>query len=74
MAKAKMVRTLEPIDGDAVGLRRWCVEMAVRWPVHNESGYSNANYGGGHSAPSVHKDEDVIGRAEKILTWVTMAR
>lgn len=56
-----------PVRNVSIELRRWCIEMAVRWPVHSVSGYSPM--GGGFQQP-VHQDENVIGRAEAILEWV----
>ncbi len=45
-------------------LRRWCVEMAIRWPVHG----GNSGFAGGSYIPTV--DADVLGRAKKLLDWV----
>jgi hypothetical protein len=49
-------------------LRRWCIEMAVHWPVRSTAGYSQM---GGGFQPPVHQDENVIGRAIQIFDWVT---
>lgn len=47
-------------------LRKWCIEEAMRWPTHTAS-YSS---GMGISGPSVTTDADVIGRAQKIESWI----
>lgn len=61
MAKAKVATPKE------VELNRWCIEMAMRWPV-----VSTGSYGGAASSyvPMVTADADVIGRANKIMAWV----
>lgn len=69
MAKAK-IATAKDIE-----LNRWCIEMAMKWPVHSSSGYSypgglgGAGTGMGYVPPG-HKDEDVLGRAKSIRDWV----
>jgi len=63
------------LSPNQIELNRWCIEMAVRWPVHHDAGLS-AGYGGAYPSqgrPTIHQDEDVIGRATKILSWVTSA-
>lgn len=61
MPKVK-VRLKRP-SGDEVELRRWCIEQATRWPV---------THGGGMMSTYVHEQEvDLIGRAERLLAWVT---
>jgi hypothetical protein len=45
-------------------LRRWCVELALRWPTITEYGTGGA-VGGSRTI-----DADVIGRAEKIRQYV----
>lgn len=67
--KARTTPAKRIFVSDEIELRRWCIEIAARWPVHNDSGYSNM----GGSKPPVHQDEDVIGRANKVLAWVTTA-
>ena len=61
-------------------LNRWCIEMAMRWPVHSSGGYYSGHAQGvgvytqhGGYVPPVHKDEDIIGRAEKIMAWLKRA-
>lgn len=53
---------------DDVELRRWCIEQASHWPVLSSYGagmsHTMANYG-------PERDADLIGRAKKILRWVT---
>lgn len=69
MAKAK-VATQKDVD-----LNRWCIEMAIRWPVVRvEPRYGNAV---GGIQPGYHPnisggeaDADVIGRAAKIAAWI----
>lgn len=72
MAKAAKIVKANLKDQE---LNRWCIEMAIKWPVHSQSGYSTMGagaYGGaGQVIPPVHKDEDVVGRAAKIFEWVT---
>lgn len=53
-------KATKPISPQEMGLRRWCVEMAERWPIHL-----------GDQMPDFYADEDVIGRAQKIYDWVT---
>lgn len=48
---------------ESIELRRWCIEMAVKWPVLSHGGY-------GQMAGGRAEDQDVIGRATKILDWV----
>lgn len=76
MAKAKRKSTRKS-DGNQVELRRWCIEQAVRWPTKTVGGY--AGLGGaaqgqmgqlGYTQPH-QQDEDIIGRANKLLAWVT---
>ncbi len=67
IAKAKK-KTAPPNNAD---LRRWCIEMAMRWPVYEDrDGYgANGVYtqGGGRIART---DANIIGRATVILDWV----
>lgn len=66
MAKAKRVSK----SASDVDLRRWCVEMAIRWPTMNlgPSGYGIASAGGAYRNDV---DVDVVARAEKLLAWVS---
>lgn len=57
----------KPID---VELNRWCLEMAMQWPVIHIGGINNAGVAFGQSQPSQQIDADVIGRANKIKSWV----
>lgn len=59
MAKAPRVASLKEQE-----LNRWCVEMAMKWPVVTTYG------GSGGGLPSQQSDADVIGRAAKIREWV----
>jgi hypothetical protein len=59
MATETIVTNAKPVD---IKLRRWCVEMAIQWPIHHETGHKTENH--------VHQDEDVIGRASQIFNWV----
>lgn len=53
-------------------LNRWCIEMALRWPSYETGGYGGAMTGGYQPPePRQRCEEDVIGRATKIRTWVT---
>ncbi len=63
-----------------VALNRWCIEMALGWPVNHQNptyvpsmsgAVSGMGYTGGQYLQGVHADEDVIGRAKKIRDWVT---
>lgn len=40
-------------------LRRWCIEMALRWPAVES-----------HIADPKQREIDVIARANKIMNWV----
>lgn len=53
---------------DSIELRRWCIEQAARWPTESPS-YPGIASGGGMYKPSV--EADLIGRAKKLLEWVT---
>lgn len=65
MAKAKIVTAKE------VELNRWCIEMALRWPVVSVGGYgAAAGQLGYQNLPRSDQDADVIGRAAKIMAWV----
>lgn len=70
MAKAAKIASFKEQE-----LNRWCVEMAMRWPVvHVPASYGNAVQGGigGYAPPMPARDidADVIGRATRIRTWV----
>ena len=57
-------------------LNRWCIEMAMRWPIVTVGGYGNAAAQlGGYVAnmPRHEADADVLGRANKIMAWVKEA-
>ncbi|UVO33981.1 hypothetical protein KUL72_20940 [Bradyrhizobium arachidis] len=64
MAKAPRVASLKEQE-----LNRWCVEMAMKWPVVTTYG-GNGVYSAGGGLPSQQSDADVIGRAAKIREWV----
>lgn len=52
-----------------IDLNRWCIEMAMRWPIISSGGYGNAGaFQGG--MPRQEIDADVIGRANRIMAWV----
>lgn len=51
-------------------LRRWCIEMAMRWPVLQTTAYGNQGGYGATGTLITHTDADVIARAEKIRAWV----
>lgn len=56
---------------DQIELRRWCIQMAMSWPVVSTS----YTYSGAVGFPQLPKeatarDADVIGRADKLLNWV----
>lgn len=59
---------------DPLQLNQWCIEMAVKWPVKSIGSYGQAMAQGGLGyQPPRHEDEDVIGRANKIMAWVKTA-
>ncbi len=66
MAKAKKKTGL--YIPDPLETRRWCIEQAVRWPIENDSGYGLASGGGGYKP---RMDVDLLGRADKILAWIS---
>lgn len=72
-----MTRTRKPkpsASPSQIELRRWCVEMAVRWPTITENYYGGGMMGGGAGGVSSRTtDADVIGRAKKIEAYVTAA-
>lgn len=47
-------------------LRRWCIEQAVKWPFEPGSSFASATIG----VCGSYKEADVIGRAERLLSWV----
>lgn len=72
MAKAKVATAKE------IELNRWCIELAMRWPVvHMPPMYGNQAVGMqqvyGQALPARDVDADVIGRANKIMAWVKAA-
>ena len=66
MPKAKVAT---PKDQD---LNRWCIEMAMRWPIVSEYGGNHGVYSAG-GGMRVDRDADIIGRASKIMAWVKEA-
>jgi hypothetical protein len=69
MARAK--RAL----ADEQDFNRWCIEMALRWPVihlppSHPYGAAQGGLGYGQASPARDVDADVIGRANKIAAWV----
>lgn len=58
------------ITPSEVELNRWCVEMAMKWPVVTSYGNQNGVYSAGGGLSSQQSDADVIGRANKIKAWV----
>lgn len=71
---AKKAVLLSPKD---IELNRWCIEMAMRWPVVRvEQSYGTALDGTQiylQNIPARDVDADVIGRAGKIAAWVKQA-
>jgi hypothetical protein len=59
-------------------LNRWCIELAMRWPVihvpASYGGHAVAGLPGGigyqQNIPARDVDADVIGRANRIMEWV----
>lgn len=72
-----VTRKIKPASTKDIELHRWCVEMAMRWPVvHVPQSYGNAQQAGlnqlyQQAMPARDVDADVIGRAAKIKSWVT---
>jgi hypothetical protein len=66
MAKARV--KLQPTSPE---LRRWCVEMAMRWPQTQMTRYGNGGMAYGGVAHNEIVEADIIARSEKILKWVT---
>lgn len=70
--KKPMKRKPKP-SANEVELRRWCIEMATKWPqttVHRSSpGGPYGGMGGNYSTSEV-VEADVIGRADRLLAWV----
>lgn len=67
-----------PAPMKTIELNRWCVEMAMRWPVVHVPA-SAGNFGHQQAGlnqlyqqvlPARDIDADVIGRAMKIKAWV----
>ncbi|WP_315731723.1 MULTISPECIES: hypothetical protein [unclassified Bradyrhizobium] len=67
MAKAVKTAAATPKQ---VELNRWCIEMAMRWPVVTTYGPTNGVYSAGGGLPHHQADADVIGRANKIMAWI----
>jgi hypothetical protein len=67
---AKIIkRKLTADNGD---LRRWCIEQALRWPVYEDRNYSGAAGGMQWHGNTSRSEADIIGRAEKLLKWVSV--
>lgn len=64
--KATTKRQAKVSQDNETELRRWCVEMAIRWPVQGGSG----GFASGSYIPTVAVDADVLGRAKKLLEWI----
>lgn len=63
---AKIAKKITPKTD--IELNRWCIEMAIRWPVHSTGGYGGGV--GGIPYPKGEVDADVLGRASKIMAWI----
>lgn len=57
-----------PLTGEDIDLRRWCVEQALKWPTEH---YSPAGVYSGGGGLGPRQDVDIIGRATKIMNWVS---
>jgi hypothetical protein len=73
-----MAKAAKKVVAPNVELNRWCIEMAMRWPVvHVQASYGNGLQGANaiyqQPVPARDIDADVIGRAEKIMAWVKAA-
>ncbi len=64
---ATKIKTATAKDLD---LNRWCIEMAMRWPLISIGGYGNAAGQYLQNLPRQDSDADIIGRATKIMAWV----
>lgn len=65
MAKAKVATAKE------LELNRWCIEQAMRWPVHSFGGYGAVGGAGNYPPmPRQETDADIIGRANKLMAWI----
>lgn len=49
-------------------LRKWCIEQAIKWPFVMIGGWGQVMSGPGKEP--IIEDQDLIGRANKILAWV----
>lgn len=68
---AKVVKPAAPkLD---IELNRWCIEMAMRWPVITKMGYGNGVGGYQPNFPGSTEEADIISRAKKIKEWVKTA-
>ncbi len=59
---------------DPLDLNRWCIDMAMRWPVHEDRLGAYGAAGGvytQHGGQIQRTEADVIARAKKIRDWVT---
>lgn len=72
-----VTRKTKTANSKDIELNRWCIEMAMRWPVvHAPASYGNAAAAGlnqmyQQAMPARDVDADVIGRAVRIKSWVT---
>ena len=69
-----MATKAKPANKAQQDLNRWCIEMAIKWPLittYNSpmQGVYSAGGGLGHQ----QTDADIIGRANKIMAWVKEA-
>jgi hypothetical protein len=61
---AKMTKATKPCIAGDEELRRWCIEQAIR-PMR-----SGAHYAGMQQFPTPAHEEDIIGRADRLIKWV----
>lgn len=66
---AKKVQTKRTTTHEAE-LRRWCIEQAIRWPMHGGYGGGAVGAVGGY-VPAA--EANIIDRAERLMKWVTKA-
>ena len=69
-----MKKQVKAPSGLEIELRRWCVEMAIRWPCFEDNVYGNGQGFQQYDQLSINQkvrtDADIIGRAERLLKWV----
>lgn len=73
MAKRRLPKHRESGEifvSDPIELNRWCIEMAMRWPVHEDC-WGGGGYFSGGGGYVTRTDADIIERANKIFAWVT---